>query len=181
MIASACKLPWVIWNDQRHVPLSEGWLAESISQSAYQVGFNRWEELSSQVARGIAYFLEKNYQGQSISVDQVQQLMERSLEGVGYAQLAHRVVLVAPRVNISLAEIARQTNYELLFFQTLGERLQEAMNVVVRGIKLEGLKPCVKILEGRTHWGKKSNLLSQEIVCFTRHQIGARNVDLLIC
>ena len=181
MIASACKLPWVLWNSHRQVPLSEGWLAESICQSAHQVGLNRWEELSSNVARGIAYFLEKNYRGQSISVDQVKLLMERSLAGIGYPQLADQVSLVAPRVNISLAEIARQTHYELLFFQTLRERIQEAMDVVVRGIRLEGLKPCVKILEGSSHWRKRCQILSNEIVSFSRLHIGVRDVELLIC
>ena len=41
MIALPQRLPHVIWKKDRLVPLSEGWLAESIEQAAAGAGYHR--------------------------------------------------------------------------------------------------------------------------------------------
>ena len=57
MIALPQKLPHVIWRNDRLVPLSEGWLAESIEHAAAASGYHRWH-LAPEVARAIAVYLE---------------------------------------------------------------------------------------------------------------------------
>jgi hypothetical protein len=182
MISLPNTLPLVQWNTKRNVPLSEGWLAESIYKSAEIAGYYQWE-MSDEIARALAYYLQSNYHDSLISVNHIQHLMRASLCGVGKEDIAKHAMVIAPRVSIYLPEIAHKAPYELIFFQALRERLQEAVEVVVRGVKLEGLKPCVKIIERAERWHSDCRHLSKEIVAYARNFLSAddqRLVELVI-
>ena len=75
MIALPQRLPHVIWKNDRLVPLSEGWLAESIEHSAEAAGHHRWH-LAPEVARAIAIYLENDWIAPALPVDH---LIYRSL------------------------------------------------------------------------------------------------------
>jgi len=182
MIAPRQNLPLVQWRDERHIPLSEGWLAESIEQSALCAGHPgcAW---GPDVARAITFYLEQEFAGNVITTDHLQQIIRKSLNGIGYPDVARRAMVVAPRVSIYLPELARHAGFELMFFQLLRDRLQEALHLVVRGVRLEGLRPCVKMIENARHWQKDCELLSDEIVLFSRQHINRWNrppIDLVI-
>src|ERR1700760_256591 len=99
MIALPQRLPHVIWKNDRLVPLSEGWLAESIEHAAARAGFHRWH-LAPEVARAIAVYLENDYVAPSLPVDQLREMVRRSLEGIGFEEIARESVIVPPRVSI---------------------------------------------------------------------------------
>ncbi len=182
MIALPQALPMVNWHGRRHVPLSEGWLAESIACSARRAGYPTWE-WSGEVARAITYFLQEEYRGNLISPEELRAIIRRSLSGIGCQDVAEKVSLVAPRVSIYLPELAERSGMEMLFFQSLGERIDEAVQVVVRGIRLEGIRPCVKNLEQCRRWHRGCQRLSDEIVLYTRRRLelaGAAPMELAI-
>ncbi|MEM9445727.1 MAG: hypothetical protein AAGA18_10285 [Verrucomicrobiota bacterium] len=171
MIALAQKLPLVLWQQNRQVPLSEGWIAESIDLTAQQVGDEDWS-WSEEVAHAITFYLQHEFTGCVIEKDDIEEIVRRSIVGIGYPKLADHIALSAPRVNIYLPDIARKASYELHFFQLLGEKLQEASEVVmVRGIKLEEIRTCVKIIANASRWKNSCQHLNDEIVSFTRKQI----------
>ena len=171
MIALAHKLPLVIWQQNRHVPLSEGWIAESIDLTARQVGYEEWT-WSEEVAHAIIYYLQQEFAGCVIEKNDIEEIVRRSILGIGYPELADQISLSAPRVSIYLPDLARKASYELHFFQMLREKLEEASNVVmVRGIKLEELRTCVKIIANAERWKSYCQDLNDEIVSFTRKQI----------
>ncbi len=66
MIALPQRLPHVIWKNDRLVPLSEGWLAESIEHAAAAAGYHRWH-LAPEVARAIAVYLENDWVAPALS------------------------------------------------------------------------------------------------------------------
>lgn len=172
----------VQWRNVRAVPLSIGWLAESLEASAERAGAGNWS-WSGEVAQALGRYLEREFSGQTITTDQLAELMRRSLCGIGCGHIASQVAVVAPRVNIYLPDLAHQAELELMFFRLLRERLEEAVAVVVRGVRLEGLRPCVKILGGSKSWGNRCESLNDEIVAFSRHHLqGASRlpVDLVI-
>ncbi len=109
MIALPQKLPHVIWKKDRLVPLSEGWLAESIEHSAAAAGHARWH-LAPEVARAIAVYLENDWVAPSLSIDNLQEMVRRSLEGIGYADIAQKSLIVPPRV--SFASVVSTTSYD---------------------------------------------------------------------
>ncbi|MFQ3670144.1 MAG: hypothetical protein SNJ84_01650 [Verrucomicrobiia bacterium] len=182
MIAPSQRLPLVQWQNRRTVPLSVGWLAESLAASAENAGARDWK-WSADVAKAIGYYLETEFDGQTITTDQLTEVLRRSLRGIGCGEIATRATIVAPRVSIYLPDLARQSRMELLFFPLLRTRLEEAVDVVVRGVRLEGIRPCVKILGGSKTWRNRCESLSDEIVAFTRQQLHGSSrppVDLVI-
>lgn len=182
MIAVPQSLPLVQWHSSRQVPLSEGWLSESIARSAQRAGYSSWE-WSKEVARAITFYLQQDYQGTLISPRDLRAIIRKSLDGIGCGDIARKVSLVAPRVSIDLAEIARLSGLELIFFQMLASRLLEARHVVVQGVRLDGIRPCVKILDGSRKWDRGCQKLNDEIVTFARRHVESWNhaeVDLAV-
>jgi hypothetical protein len=170
MIALPQDLPLVEWQKRRNVPLSEGWLAESIQNSAHKAGLNQWH-WTEDVAKAISYYLQSEFNGTLITSDQLQVLIKKSLRSIGYPEIAKSLTIVAPRVSIHLNELASRSCHELIFFAQLEERLNEARSVHVRGIKLEGLRSCVKTLGNTPRWRSSCQDLSDEIVSYVRSHL----------
>lgn len=182
MIALPQRLPHVIWNKDRLIPLSEGWLAESIEHAAAAAGHYRWH-LAPEVARAIAIYLENDWAAPSVTLPCLREMVRRSLEGIGYEDIAQKSLIVPPRVSISLTEIALRAPYEIEFYPLLKERLGDALDVHVGGVKLEGLRDCTKILDAAGRWRGTCQRISDEIIHFCRQYVfrtGPNAVDLVI-
>ena len=182
MIALPQRLPYVAWRSDRLLPLSESWLTESIHLGAARAGCGHWD-LSSHIARAIALYLEDEFDATTITVPQLEEMISRSIEKVGYAQIAQATVLVPPRLTISLAEIADRASFELLFFPLLRERLDDAMRIEARGVVFGDLRPCVKILDAASHWRRTCEMLRGEIVTYIREYLAGapcRSLDFAI-
>jgi hypothetical protein len=182
MIALPQRLPHVIWKNDRLVPLSEGWLAESIEQAAAGAGYHRWH-LAPEVARAIAIYLENDWIAPALPVDRLREMVQKSLEGIGYEDIASKSLIVPPRVSISLMEIAVRAPYEIEFYPLLKERLADAIEVQVGGVRLEGLRDCTKVLDAAGRWRPTCMRISDDIIHFARSYIyrtKPRTVDLVI-
>lgn len=182
MIALPQNLPLVEWQNRRNVPLSEGWLAESIQISADKAGVGTWHG-TDDVAKAIIYYLQSEFGGTLITPEQLQGLIKKSLRSIGYPEVARSLKIVAPRVSIHLNEMAMKSQHEILFFQLLHDHLDEAKSVHVSGVRLEGLRSCVKTLSNVMRWQGSCEELSDEIVMFTRSHMlkwGRHPVELLI-
>jgi hypothetical protein len=182
MIALPQKLPHVIWKNDRLVPLSEGWLAESIEQAAAAAGHPRWQ-YAPEVARAIAIYLENDWTAPALPVEHLRDMVRRSLEGIGFDEIARKSLIVAPRVSISLTELAVRAPYEIEFYPLLKERLGDALEVQVRGVRLEGLRDCTKILDAAGRWRQTCVRISDDIIHFCRSYLYRslpRAVDLVI-
>ena len=182
MIALPQRLPHVIWKKDRLVPLSEGWLAESIEQAAAGAGYHRWH-LAPEVARAIAVYLENDWIAPALPLDHLREMVCRSLESIGYQDIAQKSLIVPPRVSISLMEIAMRAPYEIEFYPLLRERLEDAVEVQVGGVRLEGLRDCTKVLDATGRWRQTCVRISDEIIYFCRSYLCRtmpRTVDLVI-
>ena len=182
MIALPQELPLVNWQNKRDVPLSEGWIAESIDCSALQAGYSEWE-WTFDITKALSCYLRHEFHGCLISPHELQILIKKSLHSIGFPDVADKLRLVAPRVTINLSEMARTAAYELMFFHLLQQRLDDATMVGVRGIRLEGLRDSVKILRQAGRWQENCGMLSTDIVNFVRQKLqqdGRPCVELLI-
>jgi hypothetical protein len=182
MISLPQRLPHVIWKNGRLVPLSEGWLAESIEHAAAAAGLLRWH-LAPEVARAIAVYLEDESTAPALPLDYLQEMVRRSLEGIGYDEIARQSLIVPPRVSISLPELAARAPYELEFYPLLKERLGDAIDVQVAGVRLVGRRDCTKILDAAGRWRQTCVRISDEIIYFCRSYMNRavlRTVDLVI-
>jgi hypothetical protein len=182
MIALPQRLPHVVWKNNRLIPLSEGWLAESIESAAAGAGYHRWH-LAPEVARAIAIYLENDWIAPSLPLDHLREMVRRSLEGIGYEDIAQKSHIVPPRVSISLMEIAVRAPYEIEFYPLLKERLADALEVQVGGVRLEGLRDCTKVLDAAGRWRSTCVRISDDIIYFCRSYLCRtmpRAVDLVI-
>ncbi|HEV3272189.1 MAG TPA: hypothetical protein VGZ93_08415 [Candidatus Methylacidiphilales bacterium] len=182
MIALPQRLPHVIWKNDRLVPLSEGWLAESIEHAAAAAGHPRWY-LAPEVARAIAIYLENDWVAPALPLDHLREMVRRSLEGIGFDDIARNSLIVPPRVSISLTEIAIRAPYEIEFYPLLRERLADALEVQVGGVRLEGLRDCTKLLDAAARWRRTCVRISDDIIHFCRSYVCRampRTVDLVI-
>ena len=182
MIALPQRLPHVVWLNDRLVPLSEGWLAESIEQAAEGAGYHRWH-LAPEVARAIAVYLENDFIAPALPLDHLREMVRRSLAGIGYEDIADKSLIVPPRVSISLMEIAVRAPYEIEFYPLLKERLADALEVQVGGVRLEGLRDCTKVLDAAGRWRQTCVRISDDIIYFCRSYLcrtPAPTVDLVI-
>jgi hypothetical protein len=110
-------------------------------------------------------------------------MVRRSLEGIGYEEIAAQSLIVPPRVSISLLELAARAPYELEFYPLLKERLGDALDVQVAGVRLEGLRDCSKILDAAGRWRETCVRISDDIIYFCRsymYRSVPRTVDLVI-
>jgi len=182
MIALPQRLPHVIWHKDRLVPLSEGWLAESIEHSAAAAGHPRWE-MAPEVARAIVVYLEDDWVAPALSIDNLNEMVRRSLEGIGYNDIARASMIVPPRVSISLMELAVKAPFEIEFYPLLRQRLGDALEVQVGGVRLEGLRDCTKILDAAGRWRRTCVRINDDIIHFCRSYVlntSPRLVDLVI-
>jgi hypothetical protein len=182
MIALPQRLPHVVWKNNRLIPLSEGWLAESIESAAAGAGYHRWH-LAPEVARAIAVYLENDWVAPSLPLDRLRDMVRKSLEGIGYEDIAKQSHIVPPRVSISLSEIAARAPYEIEFYPLLRERLEDALEVQVGGVRLEGLRTCAKRLDAAGRWRSTCNRISDDIIHYCRsyvYRTMPRTVDLVI-
>jgi len=176
MIAIPQDLPLVLWQNKRNVPLSEGWLAETIDRSARRAGYQDWP-WTAELLKALLYYLRKEFQGTLIGSAELQDLIRTSLEHIGYSDVAEKLTLTAPRAVINLPELARQSGFELMFFQRLSLYLEEIAWLAINGVKLEGLREAVKILQHAGRWQHQCSGLSEEIVTFVRGKLAYRHCD----
>jgi len=167
MIAFANRLPHVLWTNQRLVPLSEGWLAEAIEESAREVGHDQWE-LAPHVAHAISEYLEADCTATVLSVEALESMLKRSLAGIGYEEIAQHSRITPPRVSIYLPELASQKQMELAFYPELSQRLEQAVEYDVKAIRLVGLRDCAKILDSARKWRKTCENIRRNIISFSK-------------
>lgn len=182
MIALPDKLPLIEWKDGRYIPLSEGWLVESMEASLGEQEEAGELDLEALVY-SLTHFLKDQPQGTTVAHDDLVRLMRKSLRAFGHEHLSENVHLVSPRVTIHLTELASRNSIELAFFDALQEKLEEAIGSVVRGIRLEGIRDSVKVLHNARRWKKNCQVLNDEIVLFSRQTIEKTNqplIDLVI-
>jgi hypothetical protein len=182
MICFPQRLPNVIWCNHRMVPLSEGWLEESINDSAHRAGYANWE-MSGHVATALAQYFEDECRATAISVEALEMMIRKSLEGIGFGDVAACSQVAPPRVNIYLPELAAHANMELRFFPLLRAKLEEAVNLQVRGVRLVGMRECVKILDSARKWRTTCRQLTQQIIGFSVDCLEKRThspIDLVV-
>jgi len=113
-------------------------------------------------------------------VAQLTRAVRAALQVIGYGEVGERFEAAAPFARISLVEIAQQAGdgYELAFFEALGRRLGEVLELGGSYCELHGLEPCVKLLQKKKIWSRDCAALRAEIVSFAREHTGlARSAD----
>ncbi len=178
MIALKDNLPVIQLASGQVIAFEREWLVRSLAQAAARAGYAKWW-LAGHVAESVATYLHDQDNVNVIPVEQLSRAVQSVLQVIGYAEVAQYFVPAAPRVLVSLVEMAREagTGYELAFFEMLGRRIQELCREKSSCFELLGLEPCVKMLRARKSWSRDCDALRNEIVSFVREQTGTAAID----
>jgi hypothetical protein len=178
MIALKENLPVIQLATGQVIAFEREWLVRSLAQAAARAGYVKWW-LAGHVAESVTAYLHDQPELNVLPVDQLSRAVQAVLQVIGYAEVAQYFVPAAPRVLVSLVELAREagTGYELAFFEMLGRRIQELCREKSCCFELLGLEQCVKLLRARKTWSRDCDALRNEIVSFAREQTGTAAAD----
>jgi hypothetical protein len=178
MISLKDNLPVIQLASGQVIAFEREWLVRSLAQAAARAGYAKWW-LAGDVAESVTSYLHDQRTINVLPVERLVQAVQSVLQVIGYAEVAQHFVPASPRIQIFLADLAREagTGYELAFFDMLGRRLQEICREKHSYFELVGLEPCVKVLRARKTWGRDCDALRSEIVNFTREQTGHTALD----
>lgn len=178
MISLKDNLPVIQLASGQVIAFERDWLVRSLAQAAARAGYTKWW-LAAHVAESVTSYLHDQNEVNVLPVEQLSRAVQSVLQVIGYAEVAQHFVPAAPRVLVSLVELAREagTGYELAFFDMLGRRIQELCREKNSCFELLGLEPCVKLLRARKSWSRDCETLRSEIVLFAREQTGTAAVD----
>src|ERR1700744_357315 len=126
MIALKDNLPVIQLPSGQVIAFECEWLVRSLVQAAARAGYAKWW-LASHVAQSVTDYLQEQSELNVLPVEQLTNAVQSVLQVIGYAEVGQHFVPAAPRVQVSLVELAREagTGYELVFFDKLGRRIQE--------------------------------------------------------
>ncbi len=173
MISLKDNLPVIQLSSGQVIAFEREWLERSLIQAAGRAGYAKWW-LASHVAESVTSFLHDQNTLNVLPVEQLGRAVQSVLQVIGYAEVAQHFAPAPPRVQVSLAVIAREagTGYELAFFEMLGRRIQELCREKNSCFELLDLERCVKLLRARKTWSRDCDALRAEIVSFAREQSG---------
>lgn len=136
-----------------------------IRQAAARAGLrDAW--IADDIARGIVLYLKERFDHNSISIEEFFGKIEGTLRAIGFADVAGNLRKSAPPSEISLSRVAEEagSGYELLFFQLLNERLDEARRRGTTQVFCLELREAVTRLCAAKRWNQRCEELQSEIL-----------------
>ena len=173
MIAFRDGLPLIELANGQTVAFDSAWLVRALNVASQRAGYPQWW-LAPHVAESVRVWLGTLGDTRLIPVSKLTRAVRAALQTIGYTEVGDRFEASTPFARISLTEIAHEAGngFELAFFQSLGRRLQEALQLGGNYCELIGLEPCVKLLRQKKAWSPTCDALRSEIVTFAREHTG---------
>jgi hypothetical protein len=157
----------------RAVAFEREWLVRALAQAAQRAG------LRQVVARRACggerdVLLRDQAEITVLPVERLTKAVRSVLQVIGYSEVGSTLRAWLAAARVSLVELAREagTGYELAFFERLGRRSHELVAEKSARFDLVDLEPCRETLSARKVWCRDCDALREEIVSFTREQMG---------
>ena len=156
------------------IDYEERWLAESIKKAAEKAGHDKWW-FAEHIARGVIEYLRQRFDRNTITLDELFQKIERTLQSIGFKDIAAELRAEPPPLRISLAELACEADqgYELSFLTLITQRIAEARRLSAAEINFSGLRQAVQLLLKSSRWDQRSRDLRDLIVTLVRSHVAA--------
>ncbi len=166
MIALPSQLPLLRIGPCDLTDYEPAWLTTCIRSAASRAGHADWW-IAEDIGRGVLAYLQTRYPHSVITLSELEEKIRRTLQKIGYSDIAAAVEIEPPVVRLNLREIAREASgVELAFFRLLEVRLSGLADSGVRRIALHCAKEAVKILCAAKHWSQDCRRLEGDITRF---------------
>ncbi len=148
MICLPARLPLLQVGEQHLIQYETRWLEHSIATAAESAGHDQWV-FSADVARGVIQFLREGFSGSKITLNDLFERISQTLDKIGFPDIAARLEVTPPPVDIPLDAIAREScpACELFFFNELDARVREARASGIERVRFTGLNSALLELD----------------------------------
>ena len=181
MIALPTQMPLLQVGSHEVAEYEKEWLQETIKRAAEKAGHEKWW-FAEDVAKGVIIYLQKRFQYNTITITELFDKVSLTLSKIGFEDVANALHPTPPLLRLSLVEIARDSGpgFELLFFQQLGDKLDEFYQLEADRIHCADIKRAVKHLTGTSRkWTPECEALRQEIIAFIQRSVSKKATTLL--
>lgn len=154
------------------MPFERNWLVGSLAKAASEAGYQKWW-LAPHVTESVTNFLEKDFPEPVVTIPRLEKAVQSVLQVIGYEDVAGHFQAAPPPARISLVELARDAGhgYELVFFDLLKSRLQDALTGETEKLEICDAHHGVKLLRAAKNWRRDCSGLLDEIVAFVRGEV----------
>ena len=173
MIALPSQLPLLRIGDNELTTYEGSWITTCIRSAAERAGHADWW-IAEDIARGVLAYLKTRFQSSAITLEELEDKICRTLEKIGFQDVAAKISVEPPMIQLNLRDMARQSEgIELVFFNLLDSRICALQNVGARKLSLTGIKEAIKHLRAAKHWNNNCAVLEEQIVSLVRHRLSA--------
>jgi hypothetical protein len=167
------------------IELESAWLEQCLGEAARAAGYGEWP--AQDVARSVTDFFRAEHVGKPCPLEVFTQMVQRTLRGVGYDEVAPFFLREGLELRVSLLDLAGElpSGFELGFFKACERACRQLLaGGIASRIAFEELQPAVKAILQRSHWCRPCEVFAGDLVAFLRVLIqklaGGRQVVLAI-
>lgn len=171
MIALPSQLPLLRIGTNELTTYEGSWIAGCIRTAASRAGHENWW-IAEDIARAVLAYLQNRFAATAITIEELENKIRRTLQLIGFTDVAAEISVDPPVVRINLRDIAQESGgVELVFFTLLDTRVSQLNTVGARRLSLVGVKDAIKHLQCAKNWSSKCSCLELEIVSLIRHRL----------
>lgn len=147
------------------------WLGHALERAAAAADTQDFPFLE-EIRKGIEEYLESQCSLRLLPLPKLFERIRRMLEQIGCKMIAEKLEPLAPPVTFSLQHAAHSAGngFELAFFETLRNELQELRSAGAEEVHFTGLNEAILHLCGGGKWNQQCDLLLTEIRSFLWNQ-----------
>ncbi len=120
---------------------------------------------------GVLHYLEHKCPWRVLPIEDLFERMKRMLRRIGCDAIADNLQPLAPPLTVSVARAARDAGngFELVFFQTLQEEIDDLRRRGAEEFHFTELRASAQVLRGAVRWNRSCERLHQEILAFLQN------------
>ncbi len=143
----------------------ESWLRDAIV-SAGQAANHDMDVLVDDLVSGVNHYLEHRCPKRVLKVESLIDRISLMLDQVGLSAVAQELPAAAPPVTIALDELAKEGRYELAFFGTLRNDIEDLREHGVSELRFTGMREAIFALTGAARWSPRCRGMQDELEAF---------------
>ncbi len=183
MIAFASpQLPILEIGNQEVATYGQPWIERTITKAAQRAGHEKWL-FAKEISQGIVKYLTGRFEGSKISISELAEKVCKTLEAVGFPDIAGELVMTPPAAEVRLPEIAIASGsrgLDLFLSQAIVREIEQAKESGVEIVRFVGMGEALVRLTGCKKRSNKETRATLEGELRSYIRMRAKKVELKV-
>ena len=183
MIAFASpQLPILEIGNQEVATYGQPWIERTITKAAARAGHYKWD-FAKEISQGIIKYLTGCFKGSKISITELTEKVSKTLEAVGFPDIAGELVMTPPAAEVRLPEIAiasGSNGLDLFLSQAIMHEIEQAKESGVEMVRFVGMGEALVKLTGCKKRRSKETRAALEDELRSYIRMRAKKVELRV-